>query len=128
MKAAQRVTLPNRYIFSLIFFSPCFVLIFPLGPICTGKFMMLRIILKYGLYLQWAKSPGRQIKAHRIWCSSAVPMPGHEHCDSQEYCGLELSLTPYSASLQQKGHCMRRSVQGQGPYSNFHLWSHKTQE
>lgn len=50
------------------FFPPCFVLILPLGPICTGKFMMLKIILKYGLYLQWAKSPGKQIKAdHRIW-------------------------------------------------------------
>lgn len=60
MKAAQRFRLPNRYIFPCcVIFFPFIVLMFPLGPICTGKFMMLRIILKYGLYLQWAKSPDR---------------------------------------------------------------------
>lgn len=50
--------------------------------------MMLRIILKYGLYLQWAKSPGKQIKAdHRIWYSSAVPMPGHGHVTAKNTVG-----------------------------------------
>lgn len=37
-------------------------------------------------------------------------------------------LTPYSSSLQQKGHCTRRSAQGRDSYFNFHLWSHKTQQ